>query len=286
MRDRIVAETRGNPLALLELPRGLTSVELAGGFGIPDTVPLANRIEEGFIRRLEALPAETRRLLLTAAVEPVGDVTLLWRAAEILGIGHDAAVAAEASGLVEIGARVRFRHPLVRSAACRSAGEGELRKVHCALAEVTDPDLDPDRRAWHRAHAAMGPDEAVAAELIRSADRAQARGGLAAAAAFLEEATRLTLDRSHRAQRSLAAAQLKYLAGAPEAALQLVGSGGELDHSTSSSALGRTFYAARLRSSTGPAVMRLHFCSKRQRDLNHSISPLPGRRTWTRSRRH
>jgi DNA-binding CsgD family transcriptional regulator len=220
VRDRIVAETRGNPLALLELPRGLTSVELAGGFGIPDTVPLANRIEEGFIRRLEALPAETRRLLLTAAVEPVGDVTLLWRAAEILGIGHDAAVAAEASGLVEIGARVRFRHPLVRSAACRSAGERELRKVHCALAEVTDPDLDPDRRAWHLARAAMGPDEAVAAELIRSADRAQARGGLAAAAAFLEEATRLTLDRSPRAQRSLAAAHLKYLAGAPEAALQ------------------------------------------------------------------
>ena len=179
MRDRIVAETRGNPLALLELPRGLTSVELAGGFGIPDTVPLANRIEEGFIRRLEELPTDTRRLLLTAAVEPVGDVTLLWQAAEILGIGHRLpAVAAEESGLIEIGARVRFRHPLVRSAACRSAGEGELRRIHSALAEVTNPVLDPDRRAWHRAHAAMGPDEDVAAELMRSADRAQARGGI------------------------------------------------------------------------------------------------------------
>jgi DNA-binding CsgD family transcriptional regulator len=220
--DRIVAETRGNPLALLELPRGLTSAELAGGFGLPDTVPLANRIEEEFIRRLDPLPADTRRLLLAAAVEPVGDVTLLWRAAQVLGIGIDAAVAAEASGLVEIGARVRFRHPLVRSAACRSAGKGELHTVHRALAEVTDPDLDPDRRAWHRARAAVGPDEEVAVDLLRSAHRAEARGGLAAAAAFLEEATRLTLDPVRRAQRALGAAHAKYLAGAPEAALGLL----------------------------------------------------------------
>ena len=220
--DRIVAETRGNPLALLELPRGMTAVELAGGFGLPDTMPLASRIEEGFIRRLQPLPAETRRLLLMAAVEPVGDATLLWRAAAILGIGPEAAVGAEDSGLVEIGARVRFRHPLVRSAACRAAGEGELRKVHQALAEATDPELDPDRRAWHRAHAAVGPDEEVATELMRSADRAQARGGLAAAAAFLEAATLLTLDPAQRAQRALAAAHVTYLAGAPEAALRLL----------------------------------------------------------------
>ena len=231
VRDRIVAETRGNPLALLELPRGLTSVELAGGFGLPDTVSLASRIEEGFIRRLEPLPLQSRRLLLTAAVEPVGDVALLWRAAEVLGIKPDAALAAEASGLVEIGTRVRFRHPLVRSAACRSAGEGELRRVHSALAEVTDPDLDPDRRAWHRAHAAVGPDEQVAVDLMQSADRAQARGGLAAAAAFLEEATRLTPNSADRASRALAAAQLKYLAGAPEVALELLAAaeGGPLD---------------------------------------------------------
>jgi DNA-binding CsgD family transcriptional regulator len=222
VQDQIIAETRGNPLALLELPRGLTSVELAGGFGLPETMPLASRIEEGFIRRLGPLSAETRLLLLTAAVEPVGDVALLWRAAKVLGIGPDAAGAAEASGLVEIGSRVRFRHPLVRSAACRAAGEGELRTVHRALAEVTDPALDPDRRAWHRAHAAIEPDEEVASDLIRSADRAQARGGLAAAAAFLEEATRLTLDPVDRAQRALGAAQAKYLAGAPEAALRLL----------------------------------------------------------------
>jgi DNA-binding CsgD family transcriptional regulator len=222
VQDQIVAETRGNPLALLELPRGLTSVELAGGFGLPDTMPLASRIEEGFVRQLETLSVESRRLLLTAAVEPVGDVTLLWRAAKVLGIGPQAAEAAEASGLVEIGARVRFRHPLVRSAACRAASEGELREAHRALAEVTDQALDPDRRAWHRAHAALGPDEEVAADLMRSADRAQARGGLAAAAAFLQEATRLTLDPVDRARRALAAAQAMHLAGAPEESLGLL----------------------------------------------------------------
>jgi DNA-binding CsgD family transcriptional regulator len=222
VRDRIIAETRGNPLALLELPRGMTSVELAGGFRLPGSVPLASHIEEGFIRRLGPLPSETRRLLTTAAVEPIGDVTLLWRAAEVLGIGPSAAIAAEAAGLVDIGARVRFRHPLVRSAACRAAGNSEVREAHRALAQATDPELDPDRRAWHRAQAAVEPDEDVAAELVRSADRAQARGGLAAAAAFLEEATRLTLNPEHRACRSLAAAQAMYLAGAPESALGLV----------------------------------------------------------------
>jgi DNA-binding CsgD family transcriptional regulator len=222
VRDRIVAETRGNPLALLELPRGLTPAELAFGFGLADTMPLTSRIEEGFLRRLEPLPAQTRRLLLTAAVEPVGDLALLWRAAEQLGIGADAAAAAEAAGLIELGARVRFRHPLVRSAACRAADVSDLQEVHRALAEVTDPERDPDRRAWHRAHAALGPDEAVAGELESSADRAQTRGGLAAAAALLEEAARLTLDPARRAQRALAAAQAKHEAGAPDAALALL----------------------------------------------------------------
>lgn len=177
VRDRIIAETRGNPLALLELPRGLTPAEAAGGFGLADTTPLAGRIEEGYIRRLGPLPVETRRLLLMAAVEPAGDATLLWRAAERLGIGTEAAAPAETEGLLEIGARVRFRHPLVRSAAYRVAGPTELRQVHRALAEVTDPALDPDRRAWHRAHAASGPDEEVAADLERSAGRAQVLWG-------------------------------------------------------------------------------------------------------------
>ena len=221
VRDRIVAETRGNPLALLELPRGLSPAEFAFGFGLTDSMPLASRIEEGFLRRLEPLPVETRRVLLAAAAEPGGDDALLWRAVGRLGIGQEAAAAAEATGLIELGARVRFRHPLVRSAAYRSASLLDRQDVHRALAEVTDPDVDPDRRAWHRAHAAVGPDEGVAAELERSADRAQARGGMAAAAAFLEEAVRLTLDPARRAERALAAAQAKYDAGSPEAALAL-----------------------------------------------------------------
>ena len=222
VRDRIVAETRGNPLALLELPRGLTPADLAGGFAPPDIVPLANQIEQSFVRRLESLPAETRRLLLTAAAEPVGDVTLLWRAAERLGIGLDAPAPAEAAGLFEIGVRVRFRHPLVRSAAYGAAPVHERREVHRALVAATDPELDPDRRAWHRAYAADGPDEAVAEELERSAGRAQARGGLAAAAAFLERATALTPDPARRGMRALAAAEAMLRAGAFDTALVLL----------------------------------------------------------------
>ncbi len=224
VRDRIIAETRGNPLALLELPRGLNAAELAGGFGRPDAQPLASRIEQSFRRRLESLPAETQTLLLTAASEPVGDVTLLWRAAEELGIGRDAAAPAEAAGLIELGARVRFRHPLVRAAAYRAATQPALREAHRALAEATDPTVDPDRRAWHRANAAQGPDEEVAAELERSAARAQARGGVAAAAAFLERATELTADPVRRGPRALAAAEAKLDAGAPDAASALVAS--------------------------------------------------------------
>jgi len=215
VRDRIVAETRGNPLALLELPQGLTPAELAFGFGPQSATPLVSRVEEGFQRRIAALPADTRRLLVTAAVEPVGDVTLLWRALERLGVSPDAVAPAEAAGLVEFGTRVRFRHPLVRSAAWRSADAAELREVHRALAEVTDPGQDPDRRAWHRAHAAVGPDEEVASELERSADRALARGGRAAAASFLERATELTADPGRRATLALAAAHAHFAAGAP-----------------------------------------------------------------------
>jgi len=222
VRDRIVAETRGNPLALLELPRGLTPAELAGGFGLPGAAPLSGRIEESFRRRLDALPGETRRLLQLAAAEPVGDPVLVWRAAERLGIRAQAATAAAAAGLLEVGVRVRFRHPLVRSAAYRSASLPERQEVHRALAAVTDPELDPDRRAWHRAHAAPGPDEDVASELERSAGRAQARGGLAAAAAFLERAAMLTPEPARRARRLLAAARATRDAGAQEAALGLL----------------------------------------------------------------
>ncbi|WP_406440320.1 AAA family ATPase [Streptomyces sp. NBC_01613] len=222
VRDRIVAETRGNPLALLELPRGLTPVDLAGGFVRPDAQPLSGQIEQGFLRRIESLPAETQRLLFTAAAEPVGDVMLLRRAAERLGIAMDAAAMdAEAAGLITLGAWVRFRHPLVRSAAYRAAGRDGRRDVHRALADATDAQLDPDRRAWHLARATAGPDETVAAELERSADRAQARGGVAAAAAFLDRAAELTPDPVRRGARALAAAQAKYQAGAFDAAREL-----------------------------------------------------------------
>ena len=209
VRDRILGEAGGNPLALLELPRGGTPIAVAGGFGLPVNMQLTSRIEQGFAGQLMPLPAPTRRLLLLAAAEPVGDVPLLWRAAERLGIGPQAAEPAEAAALIEIGARVRFRHPLVRSAAYRAAPAAERREVHRALADATDARLDPDRRAWHRARAADGPDEDAARELERSADRAQARGGLSAAAAFLQRAAELTPDPGLRVTRSLAAAQAK-----------------------------------------------------------------------------
>ncbi len=222
VRDRFVAETRGNPLALIELPRSLSAGELAGGFGLPDARPLTSQLEEGFLRRLQPLPPEARLLVLTAAAEPVGDAALLWRAAERLGIRPDAAAQAESAGLIEIGARVRFRHPLIRSAVYRSASRADQRRVHLALAEATDAAMDPDRRAWHRAYAAVGLDEAVAAELESAAGRAQARGGLAAAGAFLARAAELTPDPGRRAERTLAAAGTKFRAGEPDAALDLV----------------------------------------------------------------
>ncbi len=221
VRDRLVAETAGNPLALLELPRGLTPAEMAGGFGLPYASSLASRIEESFRRRLAPLPPSTRTLLLVASAEPAGDPVPVWRAAGALGVelgARDAAVE-----LVEFGGQVRFRHPLVRSAVYRAASPEERERAHRALADATDPQVDPDRRAWHRAHATLEADEDVAAELERSAGRAQGRGGLAAAAAFLERAAELTPEPERRARRALAAAQSKQRAGAPDAALRLLG---------------------------------------------------------------
>jgi DNA-binding CsgD family transcriptional regulator/tetratricopeptide (TPR) repeat protein len=217
VRDLVVAEARGNPLALLELPRGLTPGELAGGFGLPD-VSLPNRIEQSFLRRLEQLPVDTRRLMLMAAAETLGDVTLLWRAAERVGLGPDAVAPAEAVDLLELGARARFRHPLVRSAIYRAATPSDRREAHRVLAEATDPETDPDRRAWHRAQSAAGLDEGVADELERSADRARRRGGVAAMAAFLERAAELSPTPARRGARALAAAQAKLDAGALESA--------------------------------------------------------------------
>ncbi|MEW2352955.1 AAA family ATPase [Spirillospora sp. NPDC029432] len=222
VRDQIIAEARGNPLALLELPRGLTAAELAGGFGLPGALRSAGDVEQIFRHRIDALPAESRRLLLLAAADPTGDPVLVARAAERLGVGGDAGAPVAEADLAEFGTRVRFRHPLVRSVAYWSRPAAQRQAAHGALAEVTDPERDGDRRAWHRAQAATGPDEEVAGELEHSAARARARGGLAAAAAFLERAAALTPDPVRRSGRALDAALAKFQAGAFEAAQQLL----------------------------------------------------------------
>jgi len=222
VQDQILTETGGNPLALLELLRGLTGTQLAGGFGLPGAVSVSARIEESFARQLEALPAPTRQLLLLAAADPSGDPSLVWRAARRLDLPAEAGEPAMEAGLAEFGRRVQFRHPMLRSAVYRSALYPDRRAAHAALAEVTDPMADPDRRAWHRAQACEGPDEGVAADLERSAGRAQARGGPAAAAAFFEKAVLLTADPVRRAERLLAAAQANLQAGAYEHARQMV----------------------------------------------------------------
>ena len=261
VRDLIIAETRGNPLALLELPRGLTSAELAGGFGLPSVTPLAGRIEDSFARQLDALPDQARRLLLVAAADPSGDRLLVWRAASWLGIGVQEAGPAVEAGLVAFGASVRFRHPLVRSAAYRSASRSERQQVHAALAEVTDAIADPDRWAWHRAQAAAGPDEDVAAELERSAGRAQARGGMAAAAAFLERSVLLTADPARHAERVLTAAQASTQAGAFGKALELLDRAeeeplGELQSARADLLRGHVAFASGMGSDAPPLLLK------------------------------
>ena len=221
--DQLVAEAQGNPLALLELPRGLSPSRLAGGFGLPRALALESRIEQSFRQRVDALPNDTRRLLLVAAAEPTGDPGLLWRAAERLHISGPVLNAAETAGLIEVDSgRVRFRRPLIRSALYRAATPRQRSEAHRALAEATDAQLDPDRRAWHLAESIGGPDEDVAAELERASGRAQARGGWAAAAAFLERAAALTPEAARRARRALAAAESKLEAGALDDALTLL----------------------------------------------------------------
>ena len=220
--DQIVKESHGNPLALLELPRTWNVAGLAGGFGFPSSQLVAGRIEQSYVRRLQLLPSDTQLLVLMAAAEPLGDPVLLYRAAGTLGINLAAAGPAQDGGLLELGGRVEFAHPLVRSAAYRSAAANDRYRVHRALADATVAETDPDRRAWHRARATPGPDEEVAAELERSAGRAQARGGVAAGAAFLQRSVALTVDPARRAERALAAAQASFQAGAFEAALGLL----------------------------------------------------------------
>jgi DNA-binding CsgD family transcriptional regulator len=282
VRDLIVAETRGNPLALLELPRGLPPAELAGGFGLPGAAPLTAAIEHSFARQLEALPDQTRRLVQLAAADPSGDWLLVWRAAGRLGIPVQAGGPAVEAGLVEFGARVRFRHPLVRSAAYRSAAFPGRQRIHTALAEATDPAVDPDRRAWHRAQATLGPDEEVAAELERSAGRAQARGGMAAAAAFLERSVVLTADPARRADRILAAAQASLHAGAFGKALQLLttAEAGPLDEFASARVdllRGQIAFAVGKGSDAPPLLLK---AAKRLEPLNRDLARDTYLRAW------
>ena len=220
--DRIVAETRGNPLALLDLPRGGPPAELAGGFGVPTLPLIPDQRQQTFLRRVADLPEPTRLLLTLAAADPTGDPVLVHRAAERLGLGSAAAEHAEATGFLTIDGHVVFRHPLARSAAYRAASPGDRRQVHAALAEVTDSRTDPDRRAWHLGQARWGPDEQVAAQLERAAGRAQTRGGLPAAGAFLERSVMLTADPARRADRALAAALATMRAGSFDKALKLL----------------------------------------------------------------
>ncbi|WP_223411698.1 ATP-binding protein [Occultella gossypii] len=222
VRDRIIAEADGNPLALLELPRNARPTHLAGGFELPGTLSVPRRLEESFRRRSATLPPPTQLLLLVAASEPTGDVALLWRAAAHLELAREVAAPAEVAGLLEIDSRVRFRHPLVRSAVYQAATPPDRRRAHGALAAATDPQADPDRRAWHRAQAVLGTDEHAAADLARSAGRARSRGGLAAAAAFLQHATEMTPEPATRARRALEAAHAKHDAGAFDTALELL----------------------------------------------------------------
>jgi DNA-binding CsgD family transcriptional regulator len=258
--ERIVAETRGNPLALLELPKGLTPTELAGGFGLPAAVPLSASIEESFMRRLKGLPDDTRLLLLLAAAEPLGDPLLLWRAADKLGLSAGAVADGETDGLLTIGEQVTFRHPLVRSAVYGSAPAEQRRAVHRALAETTDERQDPDRRAWHLAEAATGPNEDVAAELERSAGRAQARGGLAAAAAFLRRSVALTADPARRVDRALAATRANLYAGAFNEALSLLsiaeaGSPDELQQAQAELLRGQLAFSSNVGSDAPPLLL-------------------------------
>ena len=222
VRERILAEADGNPLALLELHRNMRPAQFAGGFELPDVQSVPRRLEESFTRRSGSLPRETQLLLLVAAAEPTGDAALLWRAAGHLGLTREAATPAEVAGLLEVGVRVRFRHPLVRSSVYRAAVPPDRRRAHRALAEATEPQADPDRRAWHRAQAADAADEEAAEQLERSAERARSRGGVAAAAAFLQRAAELSPDPADRARRALVGAHARYEAGAPEAALELL----------------------------------------------------------------
>ena len=228
--ERIIAQTGGNPLVLIELGGELSREQLAGEIPLPELLPVGGNLQARYLRQIGSMPAETQVLLLAAAADPTGDPALLWRAGEFLGFGVRAAAPAEAEGLLRLSPLVKFRHPLIRSAVYHGAAFSERVRVHEALARATDPLVAADLRAWHRAEAAIGPDESVAGELERAADHARERGGWAASARFLTRAATLTPDADERLRRVLAAARAETTAGACVRAQALLDSvAGQLD---------------------------------------------------------
>ena len=281
VRDRILAEAQGNPLALLELPRAWTPAEFAGGFYLPDSISVTSKIEEGFLRSIQPLPEDSRRLLVIAAADPVGDASLLWDAAHQLGISSASAEAAEATGVVDFGTEVRFRHPLVRSVVYREASPTDRRQAHAALAATIDPARDPDRRAWHVAAAAAEPNEEIALELEHSAGRAQARGGVAAGAAFLRRAVELTPDPARRAERALTAAGAMFHAGSFDEVERLVAMAEK--HNTTLTGTrphAPPCFAGRSLSPAAMAVTLRRCCSRRRGSSSASMLRLLAAPTW------
>jgi DNA-binding CsgD family transcriptional regulator len=228
--ERVIAQTGGNPLGLIELGGELSREQLAGDSSLPELLPVGAILRARYLRQIRRMPGETQVLLLAAAADPTGDPALLWRAGEFLGFGVRAAAPAEAEELLRFSPLVRFRHPLIRSAVYHGAALAERVRVHEALARATDPQAAADLRAWHRAEAAIGPDESVAGELERAADLARERGGWAASARFLTRAATLTPDADERFRRVLAAARAETTAGACVRAQALLDSvAGRLD---------------------------------------------------------
>ncbi len=280
VRDRIVTETGGNPLGLLELARGMSEAELAGGFVGPPKASLSGHLRDHYLRQVRELPEPTRQLMLLAAADPTGNATLLWRAAQKMGLGHDAAAAADAEQLLQIGSQVRFRHPLVRSAAYTAGSPEDRRAVHLKLAAATDAQTDPERRVWHLAAGATEPDEDVATALEQAAVKTQARAGLAAAAAFLQRSVDLTAEPGRRADRALAAALANLHAGAFDTALGLLAqaeadSVDDLQRARVEQLRGQIEWAS---VAGREAPVLLLQAAKRP---NHSTSGSPGRPTFT-----
>jgi DNA-binding CsgD family transcriptional regulator len=223
VRNRLVVETGGNPLALLELSSSLSESQLSGGEAVLAPIPVSARVEHAFLVRFHALPEETQTLLLVAAADDSGELTTVRRAAAQLGATAEAFDSAEQAGLAHVrGNRLELRHPLVRSAVYQAAPLSRRQAAHGALASVLDGDAEADRRAWHRAAASVEPDSSVGEELEQTAERARRRGGFAAASLALERAAFLTTDEEHRARRLIGAAENAWLAGRMERALSLL----------------------------------------------------------------